>query len=304
MVNRYFPSALFLIIAFSFGPHQNLAWAGRVIKVKGKKVYLKLSRKEAKKASRGDKIYILSKSKKKLGTAVIRKIKGKKAIAKLKKGRAEKNNLTKLKLSRKKRRKRRGKDLIDVDDVASIEMDESSSDFVMGFLFSWFTLGQSVKNDTPIDDNPVEMSGSVPGAKLLLDYPLAKFIGIRTRFGGELFNASGTDENDNTSETSIDYLTLDILARIQFSINSHVGLFTTLGVGIYSPLSSEVSGDPPALDQDSISTTTLFIAGLGLEYKMQNGWRIFIGGEYSHLPPSETVKTTLFGGKIGFLFPL
>ena len=297
MANRYLPSVLFFAIIFGFVFQQNSSWAGRVIKVKGKKIYIKLSRKEARKASKGDKVRILSKSKKKLGTAVIRKVKGRKAIARLKKGRAEKNNIAKLKRRRKKKRRR--KDTIDLDDVASVEADENSSDFVMGFMGGWSMAEQSVDSTTPVD-----MKGSTLGAKLLLDYPLTQSIGLRTRLGMDIFETSGTDENDNTSETSINYLVLDILARAHFIQNNHFGAFVTLGLGIYSPLSSEVSGDPPALDQNSISATTLFIAGLGVEYKMENGWRIFLGGDYFYFPPSDTVKTTLFGGKIGFLFPL
>ena len=70
------------------------------------------------------------------------------------------------------------------------------------------------------------------------------------------------------------------------------------------PMSNEVFGDPgePALAEDSISTTSLGIAGLNLHYSV-SGWQVFAGFDYFYFPPSDTVTTTAYGGKFGILFP-
>ncbi len=296
MQTRCLPVVLALLIVLGFTPHYQKSWAGRVVKVKGKKVYIKLSKKEAKKLSKGDKLYLTTKSKKKKGIVVIRKKKGKKAIATLKKGKAKKNYLTRM--HGKKKKKGTEDSMNTVDDIAVAQTDaENYSDIMVGLMGSFMMMEQNVASEVP-----VVMTGFPRGAKIVLDYSLTESFGLLVRAGMNLIQISGTDEKDNTSETKIDYLAMDLLGRYYFFRTKKFGAFINAGAGVYSPLSPEVSGDPPALDQDTISTTTLGIGGLGLQYSF-GGWQLFASFDYFYFPPSDTVETTAFGGNLGILFP-
>ena len=298
MQTRFFPVVLSLFMVLGLTLHHQPSWAGRVIKVKGKKVYIKLSNKEADNLSKGDKLYLISKeSRKKKGVVVIRKIKGKKAIAKLKKGKAKRKYRTRMAGKRKKY-----KDSIDVaTDIADAEVDTEHSDIMMGFMGNFTMMEQNIDGE---DVLPVDLTGAMTGVKAILDYSLTESFGLRIRAGMDMMNVSGTDENDNTTTMKINYLTLDILGRYYLFRTKKFGFSLIGGAGIYSPLSDEVTADPgePALDKDSISTTSLGIVGVNLHYSFGN-WQIFVGGDYFYFPPSETVTTNAFGGKLGILFP-
>ena len=295
MQTRFLSSILTLLMVLGLTLHYRTSWAGRVIKVKGKKVYIKLSKKEAKKLSKGDKLYLMTKkSKKKKGVVVIRKKKGRKAIAILKKGKAKKKYITRM---RKRKKKGVEESMDTIDDIASVETDDKYSDLMVGFMGNFTMVEQSIASKPPVD-----MTGSMIGAKIVLDYSLTELFGLRVRTGMDMMKISGTDETENTSETSINYLVLDILGRFYLLRKKSFGVFINAGAGIYAPLSTDVSGNPSALDQDSIDTTALGIGGLGLYYSV-SGWQIFAGFDYFYFPPSDTVETTSFGGNLGILFP-
>ena len=219
--------ALFMVLGLTL--YHQPSWAGRVVKVKGKKVYIKLSNKEADSLSKGDKLYLISKkSKKKKGVVVIRKIKGKRAIGKLKKGKARKKYLTKM----RKRKKGRGDSMDVAADIAEAEVDTEYSDVMVGLIGNFTMMGQSITGDDVI---PVDLTGSMVGAKAVLDYSLTESLGLRVRAGMDMMKVSGTDEKDNTTTVNINYLVLDLLGRFYLFRTRKFGISVVGGAGIYSP---------------------------------------------------------------------
>ncbi len=210
---------LFMVLGLTFSYQSS--WAGRVVKVKGKKVYIKLSSKEADRLSKGDKLYLVTrKSKKKKGVVVIKKIKGRKAIAKLKKGKARKRYLTRM----KKRKKGGDGDSMDVaGDIASAETDVEYSDVMMGIMGSFTMMKMNVTGE---ERDPLDMAGAMIGAKVILDYSLTESLGLRVRAGMDMLNVSGDDEDEDTSTIKINYLVLDILGRLYLFRNQKIWSFS------------------------------------------------------------------------------
>ena len=319
MFTRLGPSIVFvLLVLIGLGiPCQ--VQAGRVIKVKGKKVYIKLSKKESKKISKGDKLYLTTKSKKKKkGVVIVRKKKGRKVIARLKSGEAEKGYRTR---RRKRKKKRAEEPMIMIDEVASTEEVNQDSSMKFGIMGSYITMTQAVTLTPQNEQNKrknVDMEGSMIGTKLVFNYKLSELFGLQVRGGVDMMELSGKDKESKTSETSIQYLTMDFLGRLEVPLSSSIGFFTHLGMGIYYPMSKDLTCKVPEDDtrncnngneksvikEDSISTTGIGIFGLGLQFSLTQNWHVFVHGEYLHFPPSDTVETTSFGGGLGILLSL
>ncbi|MCB0379597.1 MAG: hypothetical protein KDD33_13990, partial [Bdellovibrionales bacterium] len=97
--------------------------------------------------------------------------------------------------------------------------------------------------------------------------------------------------------SDITYLTVDLLIRGNMMLGNSFGLYGNLGIGIFSPMSSESK----ALDEASISTTSVVIGGGGIVLPMGT-WEIYAGADYYYFPSSEDVSTSVISGKLGVLF--
>lgn len=294
---RQRPSRLITLIFLSLMFIGQPSWAGRVVKVKGKKVYIKLSSQEAENVMKGDKLYVTTKSGKKKGLVIIRKMKGKKVIAQLKKGKARKGMKTKLRKTKKKK-KMEEVGYEDASEVAQTETEPSSGrpDMQYGFMGGFGSATQEV-------EGIANMSGSTMSFKGIFDYSLFDDLGVRARAGMEMFSVTGTN-GATEYKTDLNYLTIDLLVRYYILNSSSFGLFANAGMGIYTPLSSDLGpAGAQAIKEDSISTTSLLIFGFGVSLPM-GSWEIFAGADYFYYPPSDNVTTSAFGGKLGLLFEL
>ena len=287
---------LLCLVLCTFFFSQN-SWAGRVVKKKGKKVYIMLSADEASDFKKGDRLYLTTKSGKKRALVIIRKKRGKKVIAQLKKGKAKKGYLTKFKSAGKK--KAPLEDNVGYEDAEQVAQEEEIESSRPELLFGLMT-GYGIANQKVTENaGSFDTSGSSIAVKGLLDYSLFEDLGVRARLGIEKFSVSGANPSNQDVTTDITYLSIDMLLRY-FIVNSDsFGFFLNAGMGIYSPMSKE-SG---ALDPASISPTSLLMFGAGVSSPL-GGMDLFLGGDYNYYPPSETVETNVITAKLGLLFEL
>ena len=103
-------------------------------------------------------------------------------------------------------------------------------------------------------------------------------------------------------ETSINYLTIDMMIRYNMMVSSSFGIYGNDGMGIYYPMSTDL-GTNAALQEDSISTTSLLIVGAGVVVPFSS-WQIQVGADYLFFPPSDDVETSVIAAKVGLLFAL
>lgn len=266
--------------------------AGKVVKVNGKKVFIKLDANEVESSATGAKIYLSTKSGARKGVAVIRKMKGRNVIAQLQKGKASKGFYTSIGAPKASSKSSASTSVEEADEVAEVETTNTKkSDLKFGLMLGYNSMTQNVSQ-------VADMAGSSIAVKGIIDYSLFDQLGVRGRFGMDMMTVTGSADTSEY-ETSINYLTLDLLLRYNLMESKSFGLFVNGGLGIYSPMSSELTGG--ALDESSISTTSILILGLGASVPM-GSWSLFGGLEYFYFPPSETVKTSAIGGNIGFLF--
>jgi hypothetical protein len=288
--------ALLFSIVFLFVAQPS--WAGRVVKVKGKKVYIILDQEEVGATAKGDNLYTTTRSGQKRGIVTVRAKKGNKVIAQLRKGKAAKRMLTKPRKGRKKKRRQAPMMMEEASEVAITEADERTEfpEMMFGLIG---TYGQATQTVT----NVAELSGSLLGVKAVFDYELFSGLGVQARLGMDMLSVTGTNNNVDYT-TDLNYLTLDFFLRYYLMRSDSFGLFGNLGMGIYSPMSTELGPEGnPALQEDSISTTSVGIIGLGIAIPL-GGMEFQLGADYYIFPPSDTVDTSVFGAKFGVLFAL
>lgn len=270
--------------------------AGRVVKVKGKKVYIKLDANETESVQQGDQLYLATPQGKKRALVIVRKLKGDKVLAQLKKGKAQKGLVTKGKSGGARPQPKEDVGYEDASTMAQREEDNKGRpDLLFGILGAFGSAGQ----DVTTNGTTFNTTGSSMAVKGLLDYSLFDDLGIRARVGLEMFNVSGSDNVGTNVTTEITYLSIDMMLRYFVYNSSSFGIFLNAGMGIYSPMSKS-SG---ALDPESISTTSILIFGGGVSLPL-NGWELFAGADYFYFPPSEDVKTSVISAKVGILFEL
>lgn len=286
----------FLFIGLLFTTTQ--AWAGQVLKVKGKKILIKLNADEADSMAVGDKLYLTTPSGKKRAIVIIRKKRGRNVIAQMGKGKAKKGMLTQLRKSKSRKRKKQEPMYEEASEVADYESDykKEGSDLLVGLMGGFGSSTQNVQGKA-------DMAGSSIAVKGIIDYSLFEDLGVRGRFGLDMFSVAGSDGSVDYS-TNINYLTVDLLLRYYLFKTSSFGMFVNGGMGIYSPMSNELTPTAtPAITAESIKTTSLLIFGLGAQIPV-GGWKLFAGLDYFYFPKSENVSTQVIGGKLGVLFEL
>ncbi len=283
----------FVAILFVVQP----SWAGRVVKVKGKKVFIILDQEEVGATSKGDNLYTTTRAGKKRGIVTVRAIKGNKVIGQLRKGKAASRMLTKARNKGPRKKQRRRDDPMMMEDASEVAQTEvlERSEFPEMMFGLVGTYGQATQNVA----NVADMSGSLLGVKAVFDYELFSNFGVKARLGMDMLSVTGSNGGAEF-QTDINYLTLDFFLRYYVIRGNSFGLFLNGGLGIYSPMSTDL-GSNAALQEDSISTTSVGILGLGIAIPL-GGMEIQLGADYFIFPPSDDVETSVFGAKLGLLF--
>ncbi len=266
------------------------AEAARVARTKGRAVEIELSGGDD--FVKGDKVRVVSGGKL-VGRMKISRIKGKKAIAKLEKGRAPIGATVSLAGGGGSKTASTG------------ESDGTRSDLIVGVLLGFDLDSQSVKassTDGRVSES-LSMSGMGFSGKAYADMSLSDTLGVIGRFGLETFKVTGQSRNTLCSnstttncETSIMYVSGDLLFRYNFSPGTW-NPYAAAGLGIYFPMSKKTN----ILDETKIASTTIFLVGGGVNWVL-NDLFIPISLEYGMFPPSNQVSTNFIAlrGGVGW----
>ncbi len=265
------------------------AQALRVSQVKGDQALVSLE--DGDSPNEGDQYFVMINGKK-LGLVQITKVKGKRAIAKLKKGRADVGSELSLaraagsggggssQASRGTKRSRRG--------------DSMLNGMYIGGLLGINSASQTVKD---VSGATYSMSGMGFSAKGFGDMNISGGLGVIGRFGLEQLSLKGTAPGKDLN-TSIMYVTGDLLLRYQFMQGASFVPFVAGGMGIHFPMSKSSNA------LQDIPTMTVFFFGAGVNYSMSDSMYLTAMGEYGMFPPSNDVATTLIlvRGGLGYRF--
>lgn len=283
--------ALFALIIVCFLPS---AHAGKVVKVKGKKVYIVFDADEGGTFAEGDMFNLTDAGGKKKALIQIKKVKGLKAIALLKKGKADKGFGTSFRSAGKKG------ELAETDDSSSSSSPSSHNSMQsrFGAMFGYGVAGQDVDQGSSVS----AQTGSSMAIKGAYDYPLLQTVSLRALGGVELFSVSGMGEPLNSTAqatvgTDITYLSLDGVLKWSFVQTNSMNFYALGGVGFLYPLTK--SSD--VIVEDSIESLGVGEFGAGVEFKWGK-WLVPVDFTYYYFPSGEDVKTSLYSIKAGILF--
>ena len=293
-----------LFAFFSYLP-SSLA-ATKIYAVRGNKVIVQFDGTSVKK---GDILRVYDANRKGVGLIKIIGIKGKRGFAKLK-GKAEKGFLARV-VKRKGKKPTKGKQKQNVakagqDPVSGDNPEEAfENPRSKGPKKLKLTLGAMVgytNNTMDIEESnqSYSLSGSSISFKGYGDIAINQNLGVRVMAGLQAFEVSGNDSVGDSREVTINYITLDALARYNFSPGKW-NPWAGFSFGIYLPSSSETN----ALDNDTISTTNIYGPAFGIDYQYSDKLVIPIQFDYGIYPPSDNVTATSLGllrAGIGYRF--
>ncbi len=263
------------------------AEAAKVFKRKGKSVLIVLSKKEAKSISKGDVLYVV-RGKKRRGSILIKKIKGRKGIGRLTKGSAKKGDRL---VSASKAVKSVAKN---IDAAAGDSEIQEPSKLDLGALVGYGLSSQTIEIE---GQGSLKQTGSGIGFKAFGDFKLLNKIGVRGQAGLESFNVEGEiDEGGSSSTvtTEIGYFSLDVLIRYRI-LDGGFKVWVAGGLGILVPMSQASD----TLDEGSISSTSTFIGQMGVSVKLGEKLFLPIQAEYVYFPPSEQVTSSMLAVRTG-----
>lgn len=284
-------SLFFYLFCFS-------AYAGKVMKVKGEKVYILFDKDEP--FTSGDYFILNNDAGKKLGLIQIKKSKGTKAIGLLKKGKAEKGFTTTFKSPGKKTKKQ---SVVVDESSANDEGDTSSSSAPtsrLGLLLGYGMASQKV-NQGPLGVS--SQSGRSIALRGLYDYSLSSSLYFRAMGGLEMLSVSGSGAPISNSSirtsigTDITYLAIDGLFQWSFWQSRASNFYLIGGMGFLYPLSK--SSD--AILVDSIDSLAIGEVGIGYEMKLK-GYTLPVDLMYYYFPAGADVTTSVISVKLGILF--
>jgi hypothetical protein len=281
-----------LFFSFSFS-----AYAGKVMKVKGEKVYIVFDQEDP--FTEGDYFILNNAEGKKLGLVQIKKIKGLKAIGVLKKGKASKGFTTTFKSASKKAKK----ESVAVAEDSGSEMEndgDTKSTSRMGVLVGYGMASQDVDQG---GQGISAQSGSSIAVRGLYDYPLFSSVYVRGMAGTEFLSVTGdgaplaAPSTRTTIGTDITYLALDALFHWSVMKGSSSTIYLIGGMGILYPMAKTSD----AILEDSIDSLAIGEFGAGFEFNL-NGYSLPFEVTYYYFPSGEDVETNVISLKLGLLF--
>ncbi len=271
------------------------AHAAKIAKVSGKKVYILLNPQE--KAQSQDTMIVKDPKGKSVGAVKIVKVQGNKALGQLRKGRAQKG--WSLNLVGSKGGKSQAKNRQEQADLNKVDPQKIPTTFygVMGGFAINNMQAQIDQGDSTTKS--ADMSGNGFSGRAFFDYSLWPSIWFRGMLGLENLTASSDGKicgptNNTSCEIEISYLTLDLWGRYlisQGTFRPWVGL----GFNLLFP-SSKVS---TAIEEKSITSTSVIAPGLGFDWFIKNNMYIPVQLEYGMFPSSDTVKANYMAVRFG-----
>ncbi len=278
-------------------------FAASVVGIKGKKVLVNL---QGEPALKGDIFYLLDASGKKKAIIKIMKVKGNKALALLGKGQARKGYTLKYRPKKggaAQQAKKNNKNSQKSDTTGEApSSNDKTSDMYWGLMlgFSQNAMDVELQDNSGNSRGSTSLSGNGFSAKGLVDYNLFSGLWFRGMFGVEQFNAEGDNlcgaspSFNEKCTAEIMYLSLDLWGRYLFSQG---GFRPWVGGGfsLMFPLSQTAT----ALDEGSITNTSVMSFGLGIDWFTSPSFYIPLSVEYGLLPSSDTVSANTIAIRLG-----
>jgi hypothetical protein len=280
----------FLLFVFSLP-----AQAGKVMKVKGQKVYILFDQDEP--FTTGDNFLLTNEEGKKVGLVQIKKIKGLKAIGVLKKGKADKGFATLFKSAGKKSK---SSSVVMAEDADAESRTSGEDQSRMGVLVGYGMATQDVDQG---GSGISAQDGSSMAVRGVYDYPLFESVFFRGMAGAEIFSVSGSGapisapSTTTTIGTDITYLSLDALFHWSVMKGSTFNAYLIGGMGILYPLSKSSE----AILEDSIDSLAIGEFGGGIEMRW-GSYTFPLEVTYYYFPSGEDVSTNVISVKLGILF--
>jgi len=302
---RQFLKVLVVLCAMAFS---QFGFAAKVVGVKGKKILVNL---QGEPAQKGDLFFLINPAGKKRAIIKIMKVKGNKALAVLGKGKARKGYTLQYrpkKSSSAKRNKGGGPDT-DAPVSMTTGSSRSSGDMYWGIIAGFAQNSMTVKlKQADTDTNPgadrgeESLSGNGFSFKGLIDYKLLESVWFRGTAGIEQFVAEGgqncgnnvPDYDNAACETDIMYISLDFWGRYLFSTGSFRP-WVGAGFSLLVPMSKSST----ALDEASITNTSVMSAGLGFDWFTSDSFYVPVQIEYGLLPSSDDVTANIIAVRVG-----
>lgn len=260
----------------------DVASAAQVKAIKGKKILIDLQGDAFKK---GDVLNIIGPSGKVVGIAKITHLKGNAAQA-LIKGKAKKGFALKLRSSKSK--------------GAATASRSSRPSAPSAAIYGGFVGFNSSSADVKLPSNGPEVSLSGTGFSLkgFMDYPLFSWLSFRGLVGLEQFNVGGESDTvrcGGECTAEINYLGVDLWGRYVMGSGS-LRPWAGLGFNLMFPVSKKAT----ALDENSITNTSVLNLGGGFDWMMSDKSYVPFQIEYNLYPSSEGVTATAISARVGF----
>jgi hypothetical protein len=259
------------------------AWAAQVKAVAGKKVQVDLQGATFK---TGDILKVENSSGKTVGLIKVTKLSDTTADGVFK-GKIEKGQTVKLRPPKAKTAQR----------SSSGPSSAKPGTSIYGAMLGYNMASADVKLE--ISGETVALSGTGFSFKAFMDYPLLPWLGFRGLAGVEQFNVGGKNnaaDCNGECTAEINYLALDLWGRATVTESNAMKLWAGVGFDLMFPMTK----DATALDEDSITNTSLFGFGGGLDWKLEAGSFLALQLEYNLYPSSEDVKASSIALRGGY----
>lgn len=270
--------------------------AAQIVKVKGKSALVDL---QGDPAVVGDMFFALSADGKRRGILKITKVQGKRAIARIAKGKATTGMSLEYRAAKVSGSKSSG-GYSSGGTTSTISTKRSYWGAIAGLTMN--TVSVKVADPNGAARGTAAMSGMGYGLKGLFDYQLFPQIWFRGTAGLEGFNAAGGTicgviGNENCKIT-VNYISFDFVGRYVFGQKT-VRPWAGGGAELLFPMSKESN----AIASASIGTTSVFLVAGGIDWFISPTMYIPISLEYGMLPKSKEVTATWIAGRVGVAVP-
>lgn len=251
----------------------------------------------------GEEYFALNPEGKKVAILVLKKVKGKKAIADVTKGRAQ-NGYSLVSRSTTNSSSSAPVDANTSDSSSTSGQDDFKikKNALGGLLTLWQNTMSAVEKDATNREETANMSGTSFGLAGFYDYSFSPNLQVRGIAGYDMYDVSSTiaingcDSRTSTKcNVKISYLSFYGNLKYNFTL-SNLRLFVMAGTGFMYALSKSST----ALKASDITLTQLFTVGGGMDYKLNSKSFIPISIEYGLFPPSEDVKASSIILRLGY----
>lgn len=289
-----------IILFFTLFTFLNHSRAAEIQQIKNNKVLLLL---DDDTTSPGDEFYALDANGKKIGLLQVSQIKNGKAVAIIKKGRAEKNGQTEL-IHKQAKKKIKNQDLEDTYDNEGLATNTQKMKFSLSYKYMMNGI-TTEQEDSLSRSETVQMTGSNSGFMLAADFPAFSSFDLRGTLSYDLLDVKATSTNlscdtrtSTDCNTKITYLTLAGFLKYNMMNESNFNPWIALGASYRNPMSKSST----ALTEDDIQAANTIILALGFDAAIGASGFIPVSAEYHHsLNTSESVpKITQINITLGY----